>query len=291
MVDQRGIGSVAPRLPLWAAVTLLAALAAAAGRAATGQEGVDDRQARSEEMRRIVGSFVPARGEDAGGGPVALRAEPLLRWNDPTRMFSDASLWAWGAPGRPAALLALELYPHSEAGADFVPSWAYEFVSLDDGPLRVRGEGGLTRWAPGRPGVTFRDVPGAPGPADSAAGRQAQMGELVKRFTSAEHPGGDVTLRLMPRPICRYSDPAAGQLDGAVYVFATGTNPEVLILLEAQGRGSEGPTWRYAVARVTAAPYEVFFDRREVWREGYAGRQKDPGEPYFTERLPRKVAG
>ena len=89
----------------------------------------------------------------------------------------------------------------------------------------------------------------------------------------------------MPHPLDRYADPKKEQVDGAIFVLATGTNPEVMLVIEAQGPSADKATWRFAVAPVTAASYEVTFDRREVWAQPYARGQKDPHETYFVVRL------
>ena len=86
----------------------------------------DERAARLEEMRRLVRPFRAYKVEQGQRVPVPLRPEPLQRWNDPTRAFSDASLWVWGTTGRPIAAVAVELYPASGKKGEF---WAHEFVS------------------------------------------------------------------------------------------------------------------------------------------------------------------
>ena len=268
-----------------------------------GQAAAPDREARTVEMRQIAESLSVVRVEGADKGPVSLRREPLLRWNDPTRQFSDASLWAWGGPGRPQALLALELYAHSEQRDDNVSSWAFEFISLTPDPLDVRGgEGaeakaadkfrevinGNVHWSPTRTKADTRAIPDAPTPAATPALRLVQMRQLVKRFGAKEHPGRMVILRLMPHPIDRYADAENGLVDGAAFVFATGTNPEAILFVEARGSSPDKAAWHYAVARVTAAPYEVSLDGRDVWTEPYADGQRTPSEAYYTNRLPRR---
>ncbi len=256
---------------------------------------------RAAEMKRIAGSLSAFRGEGLTRRPAKLRPEPLLRWSDPIREFSDASLWAWGEPGRPLALFALELYPAPSRGAG-ATIWACEFISLTAEPLEVRGGNGpadrdtqkpipaLTdgiRWTPMKTGVAFREFPDAPRPVASPTGRLAQMKELLQRFTCSAHPGRSVILRVMSHPVARYADTRAGLVDGAIFAFADGTNPEVLILLEARGPSSEKASWQYTVAPITVAPFEVKIDRREVWSEPYHSTSRNkPSEPYFTIHLP-----
>ena len=95
---------------------------------------------------------------------------------------------------------------------------------------------GNIRWAPRKPLLKFTDVPDAPLPGQTSMHRIVQM----KNIIGAILPPSPIretrpTLRPMPRPIDRYSDAAAGQADGAIFIFASGTNPEVMVLIEAQG--------------------------------------------------------
>ena len=91
----------------------------------------------------------------------------------------------------------------------------------------------------------------------------------------------------MPHPIDRYADPAKEQVDGAIFLFAHGTNPEVMVLIEAQGSAPKKATWRFAVARLTVALFEVTIDRKKVETVSYHSTQMNrPTLPYFTVRLP-----
>ena len=284
--------------------TLIGALTICApGRVLRGQDETpalpSKRDAQVGEMRQIAESLLVFRGAGSERRALKLRGEPLLRWNDPIRRFSDASLWAWGETGRPVAVLTLEMSHHDRT--DRV-SWGLEFISLAPPSLKLREEHGINAavsksnqllngsfiWAPEKPGVTFREIPDAPPPAESPRLRLGQMRDLIKRFVATEHVSRQPDLlRLMPHPIDRYADQGKDQVDGAIFVFAHGTNPEVMVLIEAQGSSPEKATWRFAVARLTVAPFEVTIDRREVWTESYhSSSMNRPTLPYFTVRLP-----
>jgi hypothetical protein len=53
-------------------------------------------------------------------------------------------------------------------------------------------------------------------------------------------------------------------LDGALFVFSNGTNPEMLLILEAVQPDGD-PVWRYALAPVSTAALEASLDGRAVW--------------------------
>ncbi len=76
-------------------------------------------------------------------------------------------------------------------------------------------------------------------------------------------------LRLLPRPLYRYdlkdSQAANPTLqDGALFGFVMGTDPEVVLLLEAVSRDGRS-VWQYAFARATSGGLEAKLDGKVVW--------------------------
>jgi hypothetical protein len=258
----------------WPAVAVLLIALGAAEPRSSGQSPArpaakgDDRAGRLAEMKQLAGSFQAASIHGSTRTPIPLAPEPLYRWTDPTRENNDGALWIWRSTGRPIAVVAIELYPQNPA---FGTVWALEFTSLSTGPLEVAGgehfdkfyadmfpprADGTLRWAPVEAGIAFREVPDAPAPATTEAGRLRQMRELAKRFSAREFyqtKSQDYTLRLIPHPIDRYADAAAGLVDGVIFAFANGTNPEVFLLIEARRQGTSSPTWSYAAAPLARA--------------------------------------
>jgi hypothetical protein len=53
-------------------------------------------------------------------------------------------------------------------------------------------------------------------------------------------------------------------LDGALFAFVVGTDPEVWLALEARGSADEGD-WHFALARMNADALAVELDGRQVW--------------------------
>jgi hypothetical protein len=264
----------------------------------------EDQAARLVEMKQLVQTFRASKFDGPRLVPVELRPEPFGRWNDPTRDFSDGSLWLWGGKGRPVAALGIEIYPDKQVGSN----WSLEFVSLSTAPVAVDGGTGFdfpwpdlappspdgqVHWAPKEPGLTFRDIPDAPAPGKTPAERLRQMKALSRRFAAAEYHeplAQTYTLRLLPTPIDRYDDPASGLLDGAIFAFASGTNPEVLLMIEAQGREPSSASWRYALARISQAGPTVSLDQKDVWSLPWATRP-GPKETYFIIRKVRGKGG
>ena len=218
--------------------------------------------------------------------PAALAEEPAHRWTDPTRAFSGGALWVWRASGRPVAVMGIELYG----------SWSLEFVSLLDraasGPTTVR--------CAGRPG-SWRRVPRdsrCAGPRrrrSQAAPADQRPGEAVLR---SEHwKGGDgqhYALRLLTHPIDRYADPASGVVDGAIFVYANGTNPEALLVIEARRQGSDPPRWSFAAVPFSHCEITLDFGSKNVWKclDKAAGRSAGPNDLYYDVLVPpRRLHG
>ena len=89
-------------------------------------------------------------------------------------------------------------------------------------------------------------------------------------------------LHLLNQPIYSYSDPDHGLLDAAVFAISYGTNPEILVQVEA--RESDGKRqWRVAFSRLSAAEVTVRLKDQEIWKVGPIGpNEYDPHGPYFA---------
>ncbi len=217
-----------------------------------------------EKMRQVAGSIRvladPQRPESA----VKLRQEPVLRYADNTRQTYESSLWIWSAGGRPAAILAVEYYnPMDPKG----PRWLYEIASLSTERIAAELDGNF-RWTAEEPGLKLETLPDAPPPAEKEARRLAQMKELRGRFTAYENAtfSGRIELRPLATPLLRYSDAEQELIDGAIFALANGTNPEVLLVLEAQ-RVEEKAAWRYALVQMSGEPATVQLDDKEIWKK------------------------
>jgi hypothetical protein len=250
-------------------VTAFAVLVVAAGTPRTGTNAQtparpvvkDDARAKIfEEMRQTAGAFKAISIDGDTRTPMPFVREPLHRWTDPTRDKDDGTLWAWRSSGRPIAIVAIEWHSIKPE------SWSFEFVSLSTGP--VEASDSQIRWTPRKAGVSFREIPNAPPPAAGEAERLRQMRELLKRFSATEFwdvTHQDYVLRPLPHPIDRYADPASGLVDGAIFIFANGTNPEALVLIEARREANGATRWSYAAATLTTAAPTLRLDKKDVW--------------------------
>ncbi|MCH7686941.1 MAG: hypothetical protein IH899_09710, partial [Planctomycetes bacterium] len=121
-----------------------------------------------------------------------------------------------------------------------------------------------------KPGLKLQKFPDGPKPADTKVGRLRQIKQLARRFSATEFLAGGRSLgemRLLPRPIYRYADPDSGIKDGAVFVLSlNGTNPDGVLVIELEQRGSAGFAWRFGPARLTNGGLSVRLDDKQVWR-------------------------
>ena len=80
-------------------------------------------------------------------------------------------------------------------------------------------------------------------------------------------------LRLLPRPLYRYGPASEKILDGTLWAFVQGTNPEVLLLIESRPAPDHAIRWHYAFAAMTSYPAEAKRNGTSVWK---VGRQPIP---------------
>ncbi len=259
-------------------------MAAVIGPSAYKHEDGDDHgnaAERLEAMRRVAkGVKVCGIVDGKPEVPLVLRQEPLLHYSSPAWSVVDGTLWGWGGRGRLAALIKIALRGPTRAQLH----WHASITVLSSNRVGVEFRDGM-RWSSRPPCLEPMLVPDAPVPADTAARRLLQAKDIARRLSaSAEtpNPRGRVQLRLLPRPLDRYSDPAAGLLDGVLFDFVSLETPAVLLVLEAYSEGSGPRTWRYAFARQGAGESTVLLDGKRVWgapsvrppanEESYMGR-------------------
>jgi hypothetical protein len=222
------------------------------------------------------------RVEERGEPEVTLHAEPLLRWINKVVREDDGMLFRWteGNKGRPVATAQFFLVQ---------TEWHHEFQSLSTDRFIARLDGEDARgwtWEPNRAGLTFLRADRIGPPADSANARLRQMKTIADRFTASVDQEGTFAnpeqLRLLTTPIYRYSATAQGILDGALFAFVQGTNPEVLMQIEAHATAPATQVWRYGFARMSSYFLHVQQGGQLVWNvDREPVPSTDHGSPYF----------
>jgi hypothetical protein len=222
---------------------------------------------RFELMRKRVASAKVESGEQVF--PRAFSPEPIFKYNDPTRGFVAGAVWKLGDEGRPKALLATELRRSSRA-LQGRPSISYEFTSLTATPFSLRSDD--MGWSPAGTRFEFKPIPKAQAPEATPQRRLRQLREIARRFASNEEYNREKhELRLLSTPVDRYTPSGGDQADGAIFFFTLGTNPEVVLLIETDGKG-----WSYAAGKMTGAQVVALtLDGAVAWEGAPPGKNRD----------------
>ena len=220
---------------------------------------------------------------DAANSPVRLSPQPLLHWSNPARTNEDGAVFLWLKDGRPEVIGSIFTYKLTEVRTK------HEFQSLATVPLSARF-GDALAWQAPTAGVTFRPVPGAAAPAETARLRGTQLKSLAREFSAQLTNERDeaTVLRLLPQPLYRYERETKAVLDGAIFSFALGTDPEAILLLEARpGADGETPTWEYAFARFHFDGVTARHRDQDVFRVERDGSQLSTrlGDPASRDKI------
>ena len=212
---------------------------------------------------------------------------PVLSWSNPARRTSAGALFLWTASGRPQ--VALCVYPSDEQVIDL------EFQSLSDDALSADNDDRLF-WEPPPNAIDWNPLDGEQAPARTPFARLRQMRQIARQFSSKLVPPNKnpIELRLLETPVYRYVLPGTGGaassdgkqlidgaplIDGALFTFVQGTDPEVLLMLEAYEADGQAK-WRYSLARMSMVPTQVQHNKTLVWETDWAIRRQNT--PYFV---------
>lgn len=184
--------------------------------------------------------------------PCKLHEEPIFKWSNPVS-GAEGAVFVWTSDGRPIALAKCHLNSRNAYHVETL-------ISITDNRPRM-SEAGQVTWEPSQPGVKFETLDDLGAPAATEPLRLAQMRRAAREFRFVDNWGENATtekseweLRLMPAPLLRYSSASEKIIDGALFAFAQGTNPEALVLVEAV-ETANGRIWRAAPSRLTG--YQV----------------------------------
>lgn len=254
------------------------------------EQGDDEREATREAVARATAIVDKIEVETLVGKewvPQPMREKPLLILSDPTRFDARGTIWAWGDKGRPVVVNEIFYEPTKSKDNDF---WVIVSYNASGTKLRATREG-RSWWIENNSTLKFNDLSSGPEPATSNGGRQRQIKSLAGKFTAHEFWDPDNSrfeLRLIERPLLTYSDPDKGIVDGALFTFANGTNPEILLFLEVQAdpanKNSKGK-FRYGVGRLSHAEIHLAYDGKEIFMEQRGYNLSGPDKAYFLDTI------
>lgn len=198
-----------------------------------------------------------------GEPPHALELHPdsVLRWSNPVIGVIYGNVFVWTHQGRPEVIGSiLQWYSPFKHGT-------HEFHSLSSGPVEGSRDGDEV-WRTKTPGLQWMPVPGRPAIGDSRSLRLRQMRAIARQFrvSSTSAKRSNYELRLLSQPLFRYGDADSEVIDGALFAFVQGTDPEAFLLIEAHQGDSQALEWKYALARMASLQFVAKFQNNEVWR-------------------------
>jgi hypothetical protein len=247
----------------------------------------DDR-AKEElaEAEKLCADELPRWKLTADGVALDNPKEPVLRWTNPSVGRVYGNTYVWVQNGRPVA-----------AGGmfrNFQPwnTFNGELVALTGTRLGAKRDD-KEIWHP-KEEWKLHPVPAAAAPAATAGQRLLQMKALAGEFTvevldTRNVPRGEAqTPRLLPKPLHRYDAERTKTLDGALFAYVIGTDPELLLVFECD-TAEEKPQWRFGVGRMNRDAIRLKLDTKTVW-EAEARREHKPEDGYlfFDLGVPRK---
>jgi hypothetical protein len=214
------------------------------------------------EADRTCAAELPHWQVTAGSAVLDPPTAPVLRWTNPSagRVYGNTYLWLHR--GRPAAVGSMYRY--------FEPFQSFngELAALAAPALVTRRDDQVI-WRP-KEEWKWHALPGAAAPAATAPRRLIQMRALTGEFavqlldTRNVPRGEDQTPRLLPQPLHRYDTGRTKTLDGALFAFVVGTDPEVLLLLECDTAAAR-PEWRFGIGRMNRDALRVKRKGETVW--------------------------
>jgi hypothetical protein len=216
------------------------------------------KQERLDFMYSVSASYSGTRLSD--GAELKIVGQPLLRFTNPLFGVRDGLFVAWVDPSnRPVAVGQVFLMRRTES------SWYLETQSLAQGPMKFESDTEAT-WAPAEAGIEWKKFEDTVVPAGSKVLRLSQMRKLAARFSGEDDLSVENNvLRLMPNPMVRYGDSENEIVDGAMFAHVEGTDPELLVLIEARKDQQGGTAFWWALAPMTSAALDGYLDGQKVW--------------------------
>jgi hypothetical protein len=178
-------------------------------------------------------------------------------------------LVAFTTGGRPAVLAQLALYSEKNVMQEFQTT-ARQQVEMS--------RGGRVLWHPAGE-LTFQKLESIPAPGASPAVRLAQLRSIAEGFQVFDDFGWSEKvrqpLRLLRQPIYRYQDADEQVMDGALFTFVLGTDPEANVFIEAC-QSENGSYWRYAFRPMTIYQIQAYRNEELLWTSPETKRFGDP---------------
>lgn len=248
---------------------------------------VSEDRSREEaaEADKICAAELPRWHVMSDGVALESTKESVLRWTNPSAGRVYGNTYVWLHQGRPAAVECLYRY------FDPYQSFNGELVALTGTKMNARRDDKIV-WEP-KDEWKWHQLAGAPAPATNPAQRLVQMRALAAEFTVElvdtrnVTRGEEQTPRLLPKPLYRYDAERTKALDGGLYAFVLGTDPELLLLLECDTAAAK-PEWQFGVGRMNRDVIHLKRKGETVWEAAsLKGNKSDAAYLFLDLGLPR----
>lgn len=198
-----------------------------------------------------------------------LRATPVFSWTNLTAENTQyGHLFVWTHAGRPEAIGTVF---STRAANPQKRKLIHEFHTLSTERLfPVTPESSAYQWKPER-GIALSAVSDAPAVAGSENQRLQQMRTIARSFDaeSKSREGKTWEHRLLPRPLFTYSPTSGEVLQGALFalISSAGTDPEVLLMIEARHPGKKDKIWAWHAAALRFSDKDLTVKRngKTLW--------------------------
>ncbi len=217
-----------------------------------------------------------------------LNAKPIYVWTNPTRSGGQkGAVYLWLHEGRPVVIGSM--FSHPEQGKRMI---CHELHSLASGRLFPERDHAAESWQP-QGSVAMLPLAGAPPGELTAARRMIQMRSICKELTehSIDYQKERWQLRLLTQPMYRYEKPVGDVVDGAIFAFVTsaGTDPEIVLVLEARKKG-DALAWYYRAVRFSDSDLHLAHRGKEIFNSIRDDKNQLHFSPDHTYRLFRDRA-
>jgi len=215
------------------------------------------RKARVDFLSGAIKHFEVHVGKDQVESK--LHPQPLQVWNNPVSGTRIGILAMYTRNDRPDVMAQFSFTSPDAVINEFHNFYGNELTMKRGDRTVWTPEGSSTEWKP------LKEVdPGATTPER----RLVQMRRLAEKFVVEDNFGWDkkelTQLRLLTTPVYRYGNPKDEVVDGAVFVFAQGTDPEAVLMLECFRDGEE-LKWRYGFGPMSIYALTAKLGEEVVW--------------------------
>jgi hypothetical protein len=240
------------------------------------------REQQLKNMKRSAAQHVLSPADDRKR-LFKIQENAAMRWSNPIVGVKDGAIYVWSDRGRPQAIIKLYTFDNEV--------FSHEWQSLSESTIIAEREGKIV-WSPSEPGIAFRELTDAPKPAELATERLRQVKTLAGKFSSTYTPipkeAKPFELRLLIQPLFRYEASDDKQcLDGAIFAFSNGTDPQGLLLFEARKSG-ESYRYSYAFAKMASGAVIAKYGEKEIYSAEKYDFSRDPKKTFLL--LPKQPA-